>query len=193
MGSQDCLRNPVDILREAIEAGITVFQYREKGIGSLAKDEKIALGLELRNLCRKHHIPFIINDDVDLVEILEVDGIHVGQDDMNVENIREKFGDILIGLSVSNKDELASSPLHLVDYVGAGPVFRTSSKADAKNPVGVAWIKHLRNKHPNLPIVGIGGINETNATEVMEAGADGVAVISAIAKSDDIVRTVQQL
>lgn len=193
MGSQNCERDPEVILQKAISAGITIFQFREKGIGSLSGEEKISLGKRLREICRENRIPFIINDDVELVEILDVDGIHVGQGDTSVEVLREKFPDLYIGLSVSNVEELRNSPIDLVDYVGAGPVFATSSKEDAKQPVGVEWIRYLRKKHPELPIVGIGGINESNAKQVIEAGADGVAVISAITKSKDIEKTVHNL
>lgn len=193
MGSQNCDRNPEEILREAIAAGITAFQFREKGTGSLRGDEKISLGKKLRAICRESGIPFIINDDVDLVDVFEVDGIHVGQDDTDVKILREKYPELFIGLSVSNENELNNSPIDLVDYVGAGPVFATSSKEDAKKPVGVEWIQFLRQEHPELPIVGIGGINETNAHEVIEAGADGVAVISAITKSKNIAETVRNL
>ena len=193
MGSQNCERDPEVILQKAISAGITIFQFREKGIGSLSGEEKISLGKRLREICRENGIPFIINDDVELVEILDVDGIHVGQGDTSVEVLREKFPDLYIGLSVSNVEELRNSPIDLVDYVGAGPVFATSSKEDAKQPVGVEWIRYVRKKHPELPIVGIGGINESNAKQVIEAGADGVAVISAITKSKDIEKTVHNL
>lgn len=193
MGSQNCERDPEEILREAIAAGITVFQFREKGTGSLSGEEKIQLGKRLREICRDGGIPFIINDDIELAELLDVDGIHVGQDDTDVEVLREKFPDLYIGLSVSNEKELANSPIHLVDYVGAGPVFATSSKEDAKKPVGIEWIQCLRKKHPELPIVAIGGINESNAHQIIEAGADGVAVISAITKSKNIIETVRNL
>lgn len=193
MGSQDCVREPEVILQEAIAAGITAFQFREKGKGSLSGRDKILLGRKLREICREHGVPFFVNDDAELVEVLDTDGIHIGQDDASVEDLRSRFGDILIGLSVSNAIELEKSPVHLVDYIGAGPVLSTNSKEDAKEPVGIEWIQFLRKKYPELPIVGIGGINETNAHQVVEAGANGVAVISAIAKSSDIAKTVQRL
>lgn len=193
MGSQDCDRDPEIILQEAIDAGITAFQFREKGKGSLNGEAKIDLGKKLRALCRNHNIPFFINDDVELATTLDVDGIHVGQDDEKIVNLRSEFPNLLIGLSVSNEAELKRSPIHLVDYVGAGPIFGTTSKDDAKAAVGTEWIKFLRNKHRYLPIVGIGGINTSNAQQVIEAGADGVAVISAITKSENIYTTVSSL
>lgn len=193
MGSQNCHREPEIVLREAIDAGITAFQFREKGIGSLNGKEKVELGKRLRELCRDARIPFFINDDVELATLLDVDGIHIGQEDMKVEKVREKFPDLLLGLSISNQKELENSPLHLVDYVGAGPVYDTVTKDDAKNAVGLEWIIYIRKRYPKLPIVGIGGINTSNSHQVMEAGANGVSVISVIAQSKDIVKTVQAL
>lgn len=193
MGSQNCHIDPVQTLEKAIQGGITAFQYREKGNGALTGNAKIALGKKLRDMCRQHNIPFFINDDIELVDILDVDGIHVGQDDMPVYAIRERYPNIFIGLSISNKSELKNSPVSLVDYVGAGPIYQTITKQDAKEAVGLSWIKTLKHKHPELPVVAIGGINEKNATDVINAGADGVAVISAITHAKNIVQTVQNL
>lgn len=193
MGSQNCSRDPEVILQEAIAGGITAFQYREKGEGALTGEAKIILGKKLRAICREHRIPFFINDDVELAEMLDVDGIHVGQDDQAVEEIRKQFPDNLIGLSVSNQAELENSPLSIIDYVGAGPVFATSTKVDAKRAVGPEWIADLRRQHPTLPIVGIGGINTTNVRDVLAAGANGVAFISVVTQAENIRTTLQKL
>lgn len=193
MGSQNCKRDPRVILQEAIDAGITAFQYREKGAGSLRGQEKIELGKQLRTICREHNIPFIVNDDTELVDILVADGIHVGQDDTPVEYLRERYPNLIIGLSISNHEELAKSNTGVIDYAGAGPIFSTMTKEDAKEVVGLDWIYQLRYEVPLLPIVGIGGINESNAAQVIEAGADGVSVISAIAHSNNIAKTVGML
>lgn len=193
MGSQDCNGDPAKILETAVAAGITAFQFREKGDGAITGNNKLQLGLKLRSICSRHNIPFIVNDDLDLVEPLEADGIHVGQDDQSVQKVRDSFPDKIIGLSVSNQAEVAKSPIRLVDYLGAGPVFQTASKDDAKKSVGPEWIKQLRMEYPHRPIVGIGGINESNAASVMEAGADGVAVISAITNAGDIHTAVSRL
>ena len=156
-------------------------------------EAKLKLGRQLRAICRKHHVPFYINDDIDLVETLDVDGIHVGQDDMPVEEIRRLFPNKVIGLSVSNNAELKQSPIHLVDYVGAGAVFTTTTKEDAKDAVGLDWIKTLRQEYPSLPIVGIGGITIDNAHQVLAAGADGISVISAITEAENIKQVVSKL
>ncbi|MBD1223004.1 thiamine phosphate synthase [Virgibacillus halodenitrificans] len=193
MGSQNCSMPPGEILKEAIAGGITAFQFREKGLGSLSGEAKLELGKELRNICKENQIPFFVNDDIELAESLQADGIHVGQDDLDVEEIRLRYPDFILGLSVSNSAEVNASPLHLVDYIGAGPIFATTTKDDAKQAVGTDWIASLRKDFPELPIVGIGGINTENANKVIKAGADGVAVISVITSAKDIKKTVKSL
>ncbi|WP_028784340.1 thiamine phosphate synthase [Thalassobacillus devorans] len=193
MGSVNCDRDPAAVLLEAIEGGITAFQYREKGRGALQGKEKFELGMRLRSICKEHEVLFIVNDDIDLVESLEADGVHVGQDDVSPGDLRKIFPEIVIGLSVSNWTEVEKSPMEHVNYLGAGPLFPTSTKADAKRPVGPLWIKELRGEFPSMPIVGIGGINCKNAHAIISAGADGVAVISAITQAENIPRSVKQL
>lgn len=193
MGSQNCDRNPEDILEKAAKAGITAFQFREKGENSLTGREKLALGERLRDICAHHNVLFFVNDDLDLVEPLEADGLHIGQDDMPLEKAREIYPDKKIGLSVSNQAEVDNSPVHLADYLGVGSVFATSSKDDAEQAVGLEWIKILKQQYPDMPIVGIGGINEKNAASVIEAGADGVAVISAITLAGNVTEAVKKL
>ena len=193
MGSQNCSRNPIHILHEALEAGITAFQYREKGAGALTGREKVELGKSLRQLCARYDIPFFMNDDVELAIKLEADGIHVGQQDTPVADIRANYPHLQIGLSISNVKELQQSPLELVDYIGVGPIFPTTTKEDAKEAVTTKWVTYVRHKHPNMVIVGIGGITTENATEVIRAGADGVAVISTITNAKDIAQTVKKL
>ncbi|SEH49059.1 thiamine-phosphate diphosphorylase [Halobacillus karajensis] len=193
MGSQNCERDPLVILEEAIHGGITCFQYREKGEGSLTGQAKYSLGHKLRKRCAEAGILFIVNDDVELFDALDADGLHVGQEDLGVEDVRLKYPDTIIGLSVSNEDELNRSPLHLVDYLGAGPVYPTSSKKNAKPVVGTEWVKEVKRQVSPLPVVGIGGIHSGNANEVLDAGADGVAVISAIAQAEDVKATVQSI
>ncbi|WP_067726566.1 thiamine phosphate synthase [Oceanobacillus damuensis] len=193
MGSQNCKRDPLIILERAAKAGITAFQFREKGEGSLTGKAKLVLGKQLRDICREHNIPFIVNDDIELVNPLEADGIHLGQDDRSVDELRRMYPNKIIGLSVSNRNEVANSPIELVDYIGAGPVFSTNTKSDAKSAVGLEWITALRQHFPELPIVGIGGIQPDNAANVLEAGADGVSVISAITDAPDIEQAVVSL
>ncbi|NAP00026.1 hypothetical protein FRY77_29020 [Halomonas sp. MG34] len=112
---------------------------------------------------------------------------------MNAEEVRARFPDTIVGLSISTLTELKQSPLSVIDYLGAGPVFPTGTKRDAKTPVGTRWISQVRKQLSHLPLVGIGGITTTSARDVIEAGADGVAIISAITKASDIQKAVNQL
>ncbi|WP_193063991.1 thiamine phosphate synthase [Oceanobacillus oncorhynchi] len=193
MGSQNCHRDPNAVLEEALAAGITAFQFREKGSGSLSREEKLQLGRELRERCRAHGVPFFINDDIELADELDVDGIHVGQDDMPVREVRTRFPDKIIGLSISTQEELDRSPLELVDYIGVGPIFTTSTKEDSKQTVGLEWIHTIRAQFPSIPIVAIGGIQTENAHSAIEAGADGVSFITAVTEADDIKEAADKL
>ncbi|MYL69460.1 thiamine phosphate synthase [Halobacillus litoralis] len=193
MGSQNCAKDPLSILDEAIGAGITCFQYREKGEGALTGEAMYSLGHKLRQRCAEAGILFIVNDDIELFDVLQADGIHVGQSDRSVKEIRSKYPDTIIGLSVSDRTELEESPVHLVDYLGVGPMFRTMTKKDASPVAGPEWVKVVKKAFPDMPVVGIGGIHPENAGEVMEAGADGVAVISAITQAADISSAVKSL
>lgn len=193
MGSQNCNRPPEIILEEALQAGITAFQYREKGENALVGKDKRALGEKLRTLCHQYQVPFFVNDDLELALDLKAEGIHVGQDDMSVTDIRANYPGVMIGLSISNHEEMEHSPIDLVDYIGAGPIFSTTSKSDAKDAVGVEWISYLREHQPYVPIVGIGGITTKNACKIMNAGANGVAVVSAIASAENINEAVKML
>ncbi|MCI2775156.1 thiamine phosphate synthase [Staphylococcus petrasii] len=178
------------ILKEALEAGITLFQFREKGPKALVDEDKVKLAQQLQALCRDYNVPFLVNDDVDLAEQIDADGIHVGQDDATVATFAQRFNEKIIGLSVGNVEEYNHSDLTHVDYIGVGPMYATPSKADASEPVGPEMIKTLKEMNPSLPMVAIGGITEDNVGQIAEAGADGISVISAIARSHNIDKTV---
>lgn len=192
MGSQDGERDPEMILREAIDAGITAFQYREKGPDALTGAERLKLGIRLREVCKERGILFIVNDDVELAADLEADGIHVGQEDLPVDVVREHLPDKIIGLSVSNMAEVHDSRLDLVDYVGAGPIFPTSTKPNDE-PSGFHWLEDIRALHPQIPIVAIGGITPQNAEVLLDAGADGLAVVTAVTQAKNIEEVVTRL
>ncbi|MGO1990149.1 thiamine phosphate synthase, partial [Mammaliicoccus vitulinus] len=141
--------------------------------------------------CKKYEVPFIVNDDVDLAVKLNADGIHVGQDDRNVSEFKNKFKGKIIGLSVANREEYQQSDITEVDYIGTGPIHSTNSKADAGEEGGYDLIKNLREIDNEIPIVAIGGITEVDVAPLVDAGANGVSVISAIARSGNIEQTVK--
>lgn len=184
LGSPNCKRKPAEVLKEAIAGGITFFQFREKGEGALKGSEKYALAKQLQSICRKHQIPFIINDDIELAIEIGADGVHIGQEDEPVKTVRERIGDKILGVSVHTKEEAITAIQGGADYFGIGPIFPTTTKEDAKPAKGPLLIKELRQKGYTIPIVGIGGITIDNAASVVEAGADGVSIITAISHAE---------
>ena len=197
-GSQNAENGDLlSVLEEALEAGITMFQFREKGPNSLEDNpiEKRKLAIQCQALCQKYKVPFIINDDVELAISIEADGIHVGQDDEPIEEVLRRVSpDTIIGLSTSNAQEIADAEsLEGIDYVGLGPVFTTESKEDTEPELGIEGLKEIIGAGRKIPIVAIGGITIKNASSVREAGVDGVSVIAAITKSQNIKQAVDRL
>lgn len=190
-GSTNCLQDPVTVLEAAIRGGITIFQYREKGEGSLCDLEKHKLGKRLRKICKENDIPFIVNDDIELALELDADGVHIGQEDEDAAQVRRKIGDRILGVSVHNLEEAEKAKQAGADYFGVGPVFPTATKTDTRAVQGTAMIEEL--KDFGVPIVGIGGINADNAKLVMTAGADGVSVITAISQAEDVKEAAARL
>jgi thiamine-phosphate pyrophosphorylase len=193
MGSTNCKDNPAQVLREAIEGGITLYQFREKGTGALTGDKKVELAKELQQICQEHQLPFIVNDDIDLAITLNADGVHIGQEDELVEDVRKKIGDKIIGVSVHSYDEAVVAAAGGADYFGIGPVFPTKTKEDAKPSNGTKLIEELRERGISIPIVGIGGITVDNAGTVIQAGADGVSVITAISQAPSVTDAAKAL
>ncbi|WP_282069077.1 thiamine phosphate synthase [Bacillus pumilus] len=183
MGTANTSRPPLDVVKEAIQGGITMFQFREKGEGALQGREKKQLARQLQVLCQEANVPFIVNDDVQLAMDLDADGVHVGQEDTNAEDVRQKIGNKILGVSTHNLDEVKQAMKDGADYVGMGPVYPTKTKKDTRSVQGVSLITEVRRHGLPIPIVGIGGITYDNAAPVIQAGADGISIISAISQS----------
>ncbi|MGE7676455.1 thiamine phosphate synthase [Lysinibacillus sp. NPDC094403] len=191
MGTSNVLNyEPINVLEKALQSGITMFQYREKGPNTLIGQAYENFARKCQKLCHQYNVPFIVNDDVELAIKLRADGVHIGQEDFPVAIIREKIGNMILGVSVHSQAELQTALQYGADYVGIGPIFSTTSKSDAKPPSGTDFLQQVRIQYPELPIVAVGGINCLNAHSVFKAGADGIAVISAICESEDIFETV---
>jgi thiamine-phosphate pyrophosphorylase len=170
-------RGVVRVVEEAIAGGVTLVQLRDPDAKTGALVE---LARALAALLRPAGIPFIVNDRVDVALAVGADGVHVGQRDMCPSDVRRLIGpDAILGLSVTSPAQLASSDLTGVDYLGVGPICATRTKKDAATPIGVAGLRSVA-ALTALPIVAIGGIHAGNAEEIIEAGAEGVAVVSAI-------------
>ena len=203
-GTQDCRHlggNPADnllsVLRQALEGGITCFQFRDKGKFSLenSPDEQRSLAIKCRDLCRQYNVPFIVDDNVDLALEIEADGVHVGQSDTPVKTIRARSNKpLIIGWSVNRLDEAKiGEELSEIDYFGIGPIFPTQSKENPKPTLGMAFIQTLRDAGITKPLVAIGGVKREQVKTLRKYGADGVAVITAITQANHIKVATQAL
>ena len=194
-GTQDVGLNEnrlLSVVEEACRGGVTCFQFREKGVGTLEGQQKLELAQQLQQICAKYNILYIINDDVDLAVAVNADGVHVGQEDMCLEEVRRLVNHKVVGISIHSVEELHKTDIVYADCVGVGPMYATSSKPDAQEPCGPTRISELQAEGLTLPCVGIGGITLDNAKPILEAGACGVAIISAIAHADNPYEAAQQ-
>lgn len=175
-----------DAVRLALEGGVKAVQLREK---DLPVRELLALARELRTITREFGVKLFINDRVDVAMIVGADGVHLGGASMPVDAARKIVGkDMLIGASTHNMEEALAAQKGGADLITFGPIFDTPSKAKYGAPVGAAAIRKLKNEI-NIPIFALGGINSGNVLQVMSAGADGIAMISAIFSAEDIQKT----
>ena len=166
-----------DIVREAIAGGVTCVQLREKDCDTR---QFIAEARELMALLQPVGIPLIINDRLDVALAVGAQGVHLGQKDMAIADARRLVGaKFIIGISAESLADAVRAEAEGADYIGISPVFATATKKDTAAPLGLEGIRRIR-ASVELPLVGIGGIDEENVAAVISAGADGVAVVSAI-------------
>ncbi len=193
-GKNDRINALLDTLELALQSKITAFQFRQKGDLALQDPTQIKqLALECQKLCQKYGVPFIINDEVRLALELKADGVHVGQEDMAIEEVvtlcqKRQF----IGLSVNTLEQaLKARHLDHIAYLGVGPIFPTLSKKDAKEVVGVELLKKIRDSGVKKPLIAIGGITMHNASKIQKFS--GIAVISAITQAKDKALVIGKL
>ena len=178
----------VEVLTAAAEAGASLFQYRNK---TASMKEAYVEALALRHAAAKAGVLFIVNDRCDLALAVEADGVHLGQGDLPLDLARKVMGpDKLIGISTHNSDQVREATAGKPDYLGFGPIFKPGSKQDHDPVVGLEGLRAMR-RLTSLPVFAIGGIQIDQAGEVMCAGANGLAVISAILKAPDISLAVK--
>lgn len=192
----DPAANLLAVLEQALQSGITCYQFREKGAKSLQNPTACqALAIACRDLCRQYGVPFVVDDNVELAIAIGADGIHVGQSDMPPAEVKQRCGGkCFVGTSVNTLAQgLAAQANPHVDYFGVGPIFPTFSKEDPKPVVTPEFVTTIRQNGIDKPIVAIGGITADSAAMLRTKGADGVAVISAIARSTHIAQTVAEL
>jgi thiamine-phosphate pyrophosphorylase len=175
-------RSTLDIVKAAVSGGVTSIQLREKDCSTL---EFIEQARAIKNFLGTRKIPLIINDRLDVALAVGADGVHLGQNDMPLEMARKIAGSsILIGISAESVQDAIEAENGGADYLGVSPIYATPTKTDTAPPLGLEGLREIR-KWVEIPLVGIGGLNNSNAAEVIRNGADGVAVVSAIVAADD--------
>lgn len=175
-------RRLYDDVKESLDGGVTFIQLREK---TLDEETFLLEAKEIKSLCEAYHVPFVINDNVDIAKKINADGVHVGQDDMDVEDVRRILGEEkIIGVSASSVEEALCAEKGGADYLGVGAVFPTSSKDDASD-VSFEILKEIC-EAVSIPVIAIGGISKENVHKLSGTGIVGIAVISAIFGKEDI-------
>lgn len=183
-------RSTLEIVEQAVCGGVSVVQLREKDLSTKAFYEE---GLRIRDFLRARRVPLIINDRLDIALALDADGVHVGQDDMPLAVARGILGPgRIIGLSVNEPGHINPETAALADYFAISPVFETPTKTDTTEPWGLSGLRRARSE-TDLPLVAIGSIKLDNAREVVEAGADCVAVVTAITLATNPEEATRQL
>lgn len=184
-------RSHLEVAEAAIRGGVDVIQLRDK---EASGDRLYEAALSLRKLTRDANIPFFVNDRLDVALAVDADGVHLGQEDLPARAARKLLGPgKLLGVSAETVEEALRAEREGADYLGVGPVFEArGTKPDAGGPQGLAQVSRIR-AGTRLPIVAIGGIDAGNARMVLEAGADAVAVISAVVGDDDVEGAARRL
>ncbi len=163
-------------IEQAIIGGVSIVQYREK---NLTAREMFHEAKKLRELTLNYKIPLIINDRVDLAISVEADGVHVGQDDLPIESVRQMIGNKIIGISTHNIQEAIEAEKKGADYIGVGTIFPTNSKKDITKIIGIDGFNEITSS-VSIPCVAIGGITHKHMSTIIKSGGVGVAVVSAI-------------
>lgn len=175
-------RDPLWVAEQAIRGGVDLVQLREKNISTAAYTAK---ALRLKEITDRYNVPLIINDDVTVMEQADALGVHVGNSDLAPVEIRKRFGDkYMIGYSLEHADHITSLNAEHSDYIAASPVFSTYTKTDTITEWGLEGVSSIR-QHTTKPLIAIGNMNRKNAASVLRAGADCLAVVSAVCSADD--------
>lgn len=185
-------RSNIEVVRQMIAGGIRIIQYREK---RAAKSCRAILDecRRIRDLTREAGVVFIVNDHVEIALLVDADGVHVGQDDLPVADVRRLLGpDRIIGLSTQSPGEAEEAVRLGADYIGVGPIFATQTKDDVGAPLGFSYLEWVRDNIA-LPYVAIGGIKLANIGEIVRRGATSICLISEIVGAPDIVGRVREL
>ena len=183
-------RSNLDVVSAMLESGVRIIQYREKDNKSLR--EKLEECHEIRKRTRECGALFIVNDHIDIALLCDADGVHIGQDDLPVMEVRKLIGGRIIGVSTHNPDQARSAMIQGADYIGVGPLYATQTKKDVCDAVGLDYLRFVATEIP-LPQVAIGGIKLANLPEVLKTGVKTVALVTEITEAQEIPAMVHQL
>jgi thiamine-phosphate pyrophosphorylase len=185
-------RSTVEVVRQMIAGGIGIIQYREKK-HTLSSRRILEECREIRNITRDAGVTFIVNDHVEVAMLVDADGVHVGQDDLPVPEVRRLLGpEKIIGLSTHSPRQAEEAVRLGADYIGVGPIYATRTKEDVCEPVGLSYLEWVQD-NISLPYVAIGGIKLHNIGEIVRRGARTICLVTEIVGADDIVSRVQEL
>jgi len=184
-------RTNVEVAKQMVDAGIDVLQYREKlkdkSLNSIFKECR-----QIREITRDAKVPFIINDYADIALMVDADGVHQGQDDLPIKELRKIAPDMMIGCSTHSREQARKAIADGADYIGVGPIFTTQTKEDVCDAVGFEYLEHVVKTH-DIPFVAIGGIKRQNLREVVSRGAKTVCLVTEIIGARDIEKRIKEI
>ncbi len=183
-------KSNIEVVKEMIGAGIKIIQYREKEKKMLYKYEECK---KIRALTKEAGVTFIVNDDIDIALLVKADGVHIGQEDLPIEQVRDLVGEeMIIGLSTHSPEQAQEAIKRGADYIGVGPIYRTYTKKDVCEPVGLEYLEYVV-KNIDIPFVAIGGVKEHNVDEVAKRGAKCIAMVTEIVGAEDIGQKISDI
>lgn len=183
-------RSNIEVVSEMIKAGVKVIQYREKEKKLLQKYNEC---LKIREMTKEAGVTFIVNDHVDIAILVKADGVHIGQDDLPIEKVRELVGEeMIIGISTHSPKQAEDAVKRGADYIGVGPIYKTYTKKDVCEPVGLDYLRYVV-KNISIPHVAIGGIKQHNMHEVIKCGAKCIAMVTEIVGADNIGKKIKDI
>lgn len=183
-------RNNIDVVKELLDADIKIIQYREKDKTLLEKYKECAA---IRKLTEDYGADFIVNDDLDIAQLVNADGVHIGQDDLPIDKVREIISEkMLIGVSTHSPKQALEAVKNGADYIGVGPIYRTKTKKNVCDPVGLEYLQFAV-ENIEIPFVAIGGIKEHNISEILKCGAKCIAIVTEIVGANDITKKIKDI
>lgn len=180
-------RSMIEVMEEAIEGGADFIQLRDK---KSSKKQILEKAKSLRALTKRYNVPLIVNDHIDIAIAVDADGVHLGQDDLPLQEARKMIGNKIIGISTHSIEQARVAEEGGADYIGVGPIFPTTTKEDVVAPVTLDYLREVVNEI-KIPFVPIGGIKLHNVQQVLEAGGRSVCVVSEVVGSSDVKGTCE--